>query len=248
LRHLLLSDIHSNLEALEACLGLAEGHFDDVLCLGDLVGYGPDPNAVIERVRPLAQVTIRGNHDKACCGLMETDDFNPLARFATDWTRQQLTPEHVGYLRSLPAGPVRFGQMSLVHGSPLDEDEYITGALEAIPSLRDGGDAIVFFGHTHVQGGFMLSPEGRLQAIRFPLKRNGERIESPLEEGGRYLINPGSVGQPRDQDWRAAYAIFDDSARRIEFYRTPYDMLATQKKMHAAGLPEPLIKRLQIGR
>jgi predicted phosphodiesterase len=248
LRYLLLSDIHSNLEGLEACLAEAEGKYDEMLCLGDLVGYGPDPNAVIERMRPLARLTIRGNHDRACCGLMETDDFNPLARFATDWTRQQLTPEHSAYLRSLPEGPVRLDSISLVHGSPLDEDEYIVGAIEALPALRGGGDPIVFFGHTHVQGGFMLSAEGKFQAIRFPLKRNGEHIEAPLEEGGRYLINPGSVGQPRDQDWRPAFAIFDDAARRVDFYRTPYDLPTTQKKMRAAGLPDPLIKRLQMGR
>lgn len=248
MRYLLLSDIHSNLEGLEACLAATEGQYDQALCLGDLVGYGPDPNPVIERLRPLARVCIRGNHDRACCGLIDTEEFNPLARFSTEWTRAQLTTSHLGYLRALPGGPVRLDPIALVHGSPLDEDEYVVGPLQALPALQSAPAQFTFFGHTHLQGGFMLNSQGRFQTLRSTVKRNDLSIAIELGEGGRFLINPGSVGQPRDGDWRAALAIFDDTERRLVFYRVPYDLPRTQRKMRDAGLPEPLIRRLQVGR
>jgi len=248
LRYLLLSDIHSNLEALEVCLDLAYGSYDQALCLGDLVGYGPDPDPVIEQVKALATVIIRGNHDKACSGIDDASDFNPLARLATLWTRQALTLEHFEFLRSLPAGPVMMEGFQFVHGSPLDEDEYIIGPGQALPVLRNPAMQTVCFGHTHYQGGFMLTPTGRFQSIRIPLKEDGLSLVLPFESGGRYLINPGSIGQPRDGDRRAAFAIVDTEQRLVEYYRTPYDLAKTQKKMQAAGLPEPLIRRLEYGR
>jgi predicted phosphodiesterase len=246
--YLLLSDIHSNLEALEACLELAAGKYEQALCLGDLVGYGPDPNAVIERTRTLAKVIIRGNHDRACAGLDDASDFNPLARWATKWTREALSPEHFEFLRSLPSGPVVVDQFQLVHGSPLDEDEYLLGAKQALPLLRVQEMQTICFGHTHFQGGFMLSSSRHFQSIRMPLTQTSPAWTLFLEADGRYLINPGSLGQPRDGDWRAAFAIFDSEQRAVEFYRTPYDLAKTQGKMHEAGLPEPLIRRLEFGR
>ena len=248
LRYLFLSDIHSNLEGLEKCLELAKGKYDEIICLGDLVGYGPDPNAVIVRLRAIAHVIIRGNHDKACASLSDAAEFNPLARLATDWTRQHLTPEHIEYLKNLPTGPLTIDWFEIVHGAPIDEDEYILGPGQALPALRNLAVQAVFFGHTHYQGGFMLSPKGRFQSIRCSSKEDSQTVTLPLEDGGKYLINPGSAGQPRDGDWRAGFAILDSDQRQVEYFRTPYDLASTQEKMRAGGLPDPLIRRLEIGR
>ena len=248
MRYLILSDIHSNLEALEKCLQLAGGKYDDVICLGDLVGYGPDPNAVIDRVRPVARAMIRGNHDKACSGITDAEDFNPLARAATMWTREQLTAENLAFLRALPVGPVQMDWFQIVHGSPADEDEYVLGPSQAFPALRSLSTQMVLFGHTHYQAGFVISPAGRFQSIRLPSKQELTHFALKLEEGGRYLINPGSIGQPRDGDWRAAFAILDEKQRSVEYFRTVYDLPKTQQKMQQAGLPDPLIHRLEIGR
>lgn len=248
MRYLLLSDVHSNIEALDVCLEFAQGKHDQAVCLGDLVGYGPNPNEVIEKVRGLTQVIIRGNHDKACCGLDDAAEFNPFARLATEWTRQALTPEHIEYLRSLPTGPKTMEGFVLVHGSPVDEDEYILGPGQALPLLRGPGTQIVCYGHTHYQGGFMLTPTGRFQSVRFPSKPDGLTLTLPLENTARYLINPGSVGQPRDGDGRAAFAILDMDKPQVEYYRVTYDLAKTQAKMKQAGLPEPLCRRLELGR
>lgn len=248
MRYLILSDIHSNLEALEKCLALAGEKYDAVLCLGDLVGYGPDPNAVIERIRALAKVIVRGNHDKACCGLMDLEDFNAVARIAAEWTRTQLTPEHFEFLRSLPGGPIRWNGLELVHGSPVDEDEYIMGPPEAIPAFQTTDAPLIFFGHTHCQGGFLLAENGRPQTVQTGLKKEEASASVILEPGVRYLVNPGSTGQPRDGDWRSGFAIFDQGQHRLDFYRTPYDLAVTQRKMRQKDLPEPLVRRLEIGR
>jgi len=247
LRYLLLSDIHSNLEALQACLELARGKYEQVLCLGDLVGYGPDPNAVIEKTKSLASVIIRGNHDKACTGDPVAEEFNPLARLATEWTRDELTPEHFGFLRSLPTGPVQLDGFQIVHGSPVNEDDYILGPGQAFPLLRSPETQIVCFGHTHHQGGFMISPQGRFQTIHPPSKEDGLALTLLLENQGRYLVNPGSVGQPRDGDWRAAFAIIDTGQQAVEYFRSSYDLERTQAKMQKAGLPDLLIRRLEHG-
>lgn len=248
MRYLILSDIHSNLEALEKCLGLAKGKFDQVICLGDLVGYGPDPKAVIDRVREVANVIVRGNHDKACCGITNAEDFNVWAHLATHWTRNELTPEHIAFLRGLPQGPVTVDGFVFVHGSVADEDDYILGAADAVPALKAQATPSIYFGHTHVQGGFMVSPEGRYQSIECKSEEDGLAKTLPLQEKGRYLINPGSVGQPRDRNWRAAFAILDAEKHQVEYYRTAYDVPKTQEKMRKASLPDPLVRRLELGR
>lgn len=248
MRYLIFSDIHANLEAFETCKALAQGKYDEVLCLGDLVGYGPDPNDVIEGIRGIAKMIIRGNHDKACCGITDAEDFNTLAKQATLWTRGELTPESLAFLRTLPEGPVMMDGFQMVHGSPADEDEYIFGPGQALPTLRGLVIQTVLFGHTHYQGGFMITPKGKFQSIRCSSTEEGLIAVLPLEDGARYLINPGSVGQPRDSDWRAAFAIVDDQERQVEYYRTRYEIAATQAKMYYAGLPEPLIRRLELGR
>ncbi len=248
MRYLILSDVHSNLEALEKCLELAESKYDQVLCLGDLVGYGPDPNPVISRIRPLARVIVRGNHDKACCGLTDTETFNALARMATDWTRTRLTPENFEFLRGLPNGPVQVDGIELVHGSPVDEDEYIFDSLDAAQAFRLANAPLIFFGHSHHQGGFLLTADNRLQPILLSPINDDEPVRLSLEAGARYLINPGSVGQPRDGDWRAGFAILARNQNCVDFYRTPYNLEKTQEKMRKEGLPEPLVTRLEVGR
>jgi len=252
LRYLILSDIHSNLEAFDQCLRLAEGKYDEVVCLGDLVGYGPDPNSVIDPIREMSKIIIRGNHDKACAGVTDAEDFNPLARVATFWTRKQLTLEHFMFLRQLASGPVSLDGFQLVHGSPADEDEYLVNPNDALPVLQNLSTPVVFFGHTHLQGGFVLTPTGGLEVIHTTSltagTENGRTGVLQFVEGGRYLVNPGSVGQPRDGDWRAAFAILDQEDGKVDYYRTPYNLVQTQEKMQKAGLPEPLIRRLQFGR
>ncbi len=248
MRYLVLSDIHSNLEAFEKCMEVADGKYDQAVCLGDVVGYGPDPNAVIERVRPACGIIIRGNHDKACASITDAHDFNRLAQFATLWTREQLSAENLSFLRHLPPGPVTLNGFQLVHGSPSDEDEYLFSPEKALSALRNLSIQVVFFGHTHFQGGFVLTFKGGFAPIRDFYAEEGCALVLPLEDGTRYLINPGSVGQPRDGDWRAAFAILDEENKQVEYYRTVYDVRKTQRKMENAGLPEPLIRRLSHGR
>ena len=248
MRYLILSDLHSNLAAFEKCKEVAEGKYDAALCLGDVVGYGPDPNAVTEGIRAMAKTIIRGNHDKACSGLTNAEDFNMLAKEATYWTRSQLTPENLDFLRNLPLGPETINGFQIVHGSPNDEDEYIFDSLGAVQAFQSAGTSLVFFGHSHHQGGFLLTTDKRLQSIALPAIKDDEPAGISVHDGVRFLVNPGSIGQPRDGDPRAAFAILDIDQTRVDFYRTPYDLAQTQQKMRAAGLPEPLIARLEIGR
>ncbi len=251
MRLLLLSDIHSNCEALEACLAAAPG-CDMVVNLGDIVGYGASPNEVTERARGLGKFFVRGNHDKAVTGLTDLNDFNPVAAVAALWTRDQLTQENSAWLRALPQGPlsiVEAPDAQFVHGSPLDEDEYVVNSEEAFASLRQSAAPITFFGHTHLQGGFYDNGAGD-DAFYPEYKTVGksESWEFTLEKGVRYLINPGSVGQPRDGDWRAAFATFDTGTRTVSFRRVPYDLKTAQDKINAANLPPRLATRLGAGR
>jgi predicted phosphodiesterase len=247
MRYLILSDIHANVTALEAVLQAAEGHWESAVCLGDIVGYGPDPNEVIDRVRSLSAVTIRGNHDKAGSGLANAEDFNPVARAVALWTREQLRPENREYLEKLPTGPVTINGFSIVHGAFRDEDEYVFAPAQALDGLLDAPSPVTFFGHTHLQGGFTLRDDkvGVLQ-----LKPAGADLFSTLaiEDGTTYLLNPGSIGQPRDGDTRAAFAIADLDRKSVEFWRVVYDIEKVQQRMSKAGLPEPLVVRLSFGR
>ncbi len=247
MRLLVLSDIHANMTALESSLQAAEGRWERVICLGDLVGYGPDPNEVVERVRALEAVTIRGNHDKAGCGLEDADDFNPVARSAALWTRQQLRPENLEYLKNLPTGPLQVDGIALVHGAVHDEDEYVFAPAQALDGLLGSPAAVTFFGHTHIQGGFALR-DNKIQALRCHPKEGDSFATLKLETGTQYLLNPGSVGQPRDGDARAGFAIADVEHATIEFWRVPYAIEAVQQRMTKAGLPDALILRLAFGR
>jgi predicted phosphodiesterase len=246
-RYLILSDIHANMTALEAALKAAEGRWDKIVCLGDLVGYGPDPNEVTNRIREISSVTIRGNHDKAVTGLANPEEFNPIAHHAVLWTRQQLAPENHAYLEKLPKGPVPAGEFTLVHGSFHDEDEYVFGPELALPGLLDAPSPIIFFGHTHIQGGFTLRDED-MGVLHVKPAPDTASSTLKIEPGTTYLLNPGSIGQPRDGDPRAAFAIADLDAHTIEFWRVPYSIEDVQKRMAEAALPEPLILRLSFGR
>ncbi len=247
MRHLILSDIHANITALDAALAAAKGKWDKAVCLGDVVGYGPDPNEVIDRTREIGAITIRGNHDKAGSGIANADDFNPVARNAALWTRDQLRPELREYLEKLPTGPVTVDGITIVHGATRDEDEYVFAPAQALDGLLEAASPVTFFGHTHLQGGFTLRDD-KVGVLHF--KPAGENKFAPLtiEEGTTYLLNPGSIGQPRDGDTRAAFAIADLDNKVVEFWRVPYDIEAVQKRMAAAKLPEPLILRLSFGR
>jgi predicted phosphodiesterase len=250
-RILVLSDIHANLEALDACLAAAPA-FDQIVNLGDIVGYGASPNEVTERSRGLGKIFVRGNHDKAATGVMSLDDFNPMAAAAAIWTRNELTPENLEWLRVLPQGPVslpEFPQVQLVHGSPNDEDEYVVSLGDALAPLIALSSPLTFFGHTHLQGGFFANGSSA-DGFRPEYRTVGqpESVSLQLKESSRYLINPGSVGQPRDGDWRAAYALFDSDAQVIHFHRAPYNLKSAQDRIFAAKLPPRLATRLAAGR
>lgn len=242
--YLILSDIHANWEALAAVLRHAEGRYQAICCLGDMVGYGADPNAVTDWVRVNVPSVIRGNHDKACCGLEDPVHFNPIARHAVEWTREVLSAENRDYLWNLPAGPADLGDFLMVHGSILDEDQYLIDAQDAIPQLNAATGRLVFFGHTHVQGGFL----SRLVESSPPNGAVPGRTTIRIPPGEGQLLNPGSVGQPRDSQWRAAYALFNSDERTVEFVRCPYDLETAQRKIREAGLPRPLADRLAEGR
>ncbi len=247
MRILVLSDIHGNSTALEAALSAAEGRWERVVCLGDIVGYGPDPNEVIDRVRKLGATTIRGNHDKAACGLADAEDFNPVARAAATWTREHLRADNLAYLQELPQGPLMVDGLALVHGAFHDEDEYVFAPAQALDGLLESPSAVTFFGHTHFQGGFSFR-DSKLEVIQLRPNPGANFAALRVEPNTRYLLNPGSIGQPRDGDPRAAFAIADLNNRVVEFWRVPYDIDAVQQRMKRAGLPEPLILRLAFGR
>jgi predicted phosphodiesterase len=245
-RYLVLTDIHANWEALEAVTRAANGHYDRIVCCGDLVGYGADPNLVVEWVRANCQSVVRGNHDKACTGLEDLEWFNPVAREAALWTANVLTPENAEYTRALPQGPLELDGFQLVHGSAHDEDEYILSPGEAEQAFAYLENRLEFFGHTHVQGGFVWN-HSRVEILpRVPQKTGHLCIE--IDNSCGYMINPGSVGQPRDGDPRAAFLIYESDSASITYYRIPYDLPGAQKKIRDAGLPPILADRLTVGR
>lgn len=244
MRYLVISDIHANLEALDACLADAAARgYDRTLVLGDVVGYGPDPNAVVDRVMALQPTAIvRGNHDKIAFGMHQAEGFNHAAKTAAQWTFDSLTPAHRAWLTELPQGPLVVDDcVEICHGSPIDEDEYIFDELDARRALDASRQRVCLFGHTHVPMVFRLS--GRVLGLA---QADGNGVA--IEVDSTYLANPGSVGQPRDGDSRAAYAIFDVESQRLHLLRVEYSVHTTQSKMAEVGLPEPLIRRLGVGR
>ena len=247
MRFLVLSDIHANATALEASLAAVEGRWQRVVCLGDIVDYGPDPNEVTERVKALDPIIIRGNHDKAVVGLLDLEGFNPLAQIAAQWTREHMEPANLTYVTEMAAGPVTVDSLTLVHGAYQDEDEYVFVPMQAMSGLLESPTDVTFFGHTHYQGGFSYRA-GQIGVIQLKPEPGPSFAALRLERGTRYLLNPGSIGQPRDGDPRAAFAIADMDHQVVEFWRVPYDIAAVQERMRKAGLPDPLIERLAAGR
>jgi len=245
-RYLILSDIHANWEALQAAVKDAEGLYDEVLCCGDLVGYGADPNAVVEWTRAHCSTVVRGNHDKACTGLEDLDWFNPIARVAAVWTARELTAENIAYVRALPQGPLTVSGFQLLHGAPFDEDEYVIASDEACEAFSYLECPLAFFGHTHVQGGFLWN-HSRVETIG-QVTSGGRAQRLELDPGCAYLVNPGSVGQPRDGDPRAAYILFDTGQLQLVYRRVVYDLGTAQAKIYRAGLPPFLAERLAAGR
>jgi len=245
-RYLIISDLHANLEALQSVLCEAAGRYEQTICCGDLVGYGADPNAVTEWVREHCLTVVRGNHDRASTGQDDLEWFNPVARQAAVWTMGSLSPANSEYIENLPQGPLTVDGFQVVHGSPFDEDEYVVGAGEAGQAFSYLGARVAFFGHTHVQGGFIWNHSRVETILRMPVYRQSEALE--IDPDCAYLINPGSVGQPRDGDPRAAYAVYDSEAKQVVYYRVEYDVAAAQKKIHDAGLPPILADRLSLGR
>jgi diadenosine tetraphosphatase ApaH/serine/threonine PP2A family protein phosphatase len=245
-RYLILSDIHANIDAFDTVLEHASGRWDRALVLGDLVGYGAEPNAVIDRVLSLKpDVVIRGNHDKAACGIDDGSQFNYVARVAAFWTRAQLTPSHLEYLRELPMGPLEIDAVTeICHGAPFDEDHYIFDGNDARMALEASERPLCLFGHTHLPAIFRRVDN---QLTGAPPEGDAE-TRVALQRSARYLVNVGSIGQPRDGDPRAAYGVLDDEAREVRMFRVPYSIERAQERILAAGLPPSLATRLGLGR
>jgi predicted phosphodiesterase len=241
MRIAVISDIHSNLHALEAVLADVDAEtVDEIWCLGDVVGYGPKPNECADIVRERAAVVLVGNHDLAAIGKLDTSDFGPLASESAHWTERRLGAEQAAWLATLEPAATRAG-LELYHGSARDPVwEYVLSEEVALENLQVTTAPIVLVGHSHLALG---------------LSWDGERLDGGLAPGGteldtsraRWLINPGSVGQPRDSDARAAWLLIDADAGRAAFRRVPYPIEETQAEMRAAGLPEELAARLARG-
>jgi len=242
---LILSDLHANLYALQAVLADAGDQYEQIVCCGDLVGYHPHPAPVLEWTRANCGRVIRGNHDKVVAGIDDPEWFNEVARQAAIWTMGELSPDQIGYLRDLESGPAQLEHFHLWHGSPRDEDEYVTSKSAAAPCFSSFQLPLAFFGHTHLQGGF-FSTRGRIGAIP-AVKRTEHEAVVAMEPDVLYMVNPGSVGQPRDGDWRAAYALYDPEQKIVRLRRVEYPVQDTASDILSAGLPPVLAIRLSRG-
>jgi predicted phosphodiesterase len=242
MRVLIISDIHANLTAFDAVLEDAAGEWDYVWCLGDVVGYGPDPNECVERLRSMPHLCLAGNHDWAALGRLDIRTFNPDARKAVNWTTETLTAENTAYLEDLPTTFV-IGNYTLAHGSPREPVwEYILEPLIAALNFPHFETPYCLVGHTHQPVIYeQVSESGETEAI-LPSYRKKRQLN-----GRRQIINPGSVGQPRDQNPAAAYALLDVDHNVWEHRRVPYDIEAVQKRMRTYDMPERLITRLEHG-
>jgi predicted phosphodiesterase len=251
MRYLVISDVHGNLEALRAVFAhAARKRRDAVLFLGDAVGYGASPNQVCERLRALgsSMLAVRGNHDRVVLDVRQgAVFFNSHARQAAAWSAEVLTPANRRFLEGIPVGPraVEPG-LSICHGSPADEDDYLFTDAEARAAFAATGERVMFFGHSHLPSLFELG--GGTESPRLSgVVLRGSRVAIDLDPGRRYLVNPGSVGQPRDRDARAAYGIYDSTLRRFTLYRVSYDIASAQRRILGAGLPAVLAERLFHG-
>lgn len=245
MRYLIVSDLHANWYALEAVLADAENQYDRIVCCGDLVGYNPHPSEIIAWSLSHCEAVVRGNHDKVVAGIENLEWFNEVAQAAARWTIAHVGDDELEHLRALLEGPCYLEHFLIFHGSPQDEDEYVTTPLEAARCFPLLHSNLAFFGHTHLQGGF-FSKHGRVGRVpQVPLAERETVIA--LESDVVYMINPGAVGQPRDADPRAAYAIFDSEQRLVALRRTIYPVQKTAADIRRAGLPDVLAFRLFQG-
>ncbi len=241
LRYAIVSDIHSNIEALDAALALIRPD-DDIVCLGDVVGYGPNPNECVETIRARTSVTVLGNHDLAAIDNFGLAYFNPAAREAMRWTQRVITPENLGWLNSL-GYEFRAPEFLLVHGAPKNYFEYILDKPGAARAFAATDAPVIFIGHTHIAEYYALEPGGSISHKH--MQQGGDIALAP---GTRYVINVGSVGQPRDLNPRASFGIYDVEARRVSIVRFDYSIARVQEKIVSADLPEALARRLLVGR
>jgi len=245
MRYLIFTDIHGNLEAFLVFLKFAQKYkIDHYLFLGDLVGYGASPNEIIQKIRGLKPIsTIRGNHDKAVCEIDTVQTFNPIAASAIHWTRQNILKKNLTYLARLKKGLIVINdEISICHGAPFDEDHYIFGEFDAAEAFLHVKTPICFFGHTHFP--FVYTEKDHFVEGTF---LTGNSNEIKIEKGTKYLINPGSIGQPRDRNPHAACAIYDSKSKKIKFFRLEYDIGEAQRKIIKANLPPALAERLGVG-
>jgi len=252
-RYGIISDIHGNLEALEAALAALEGA-EAFICLGDIVGYGPNPNECVARVRELPHlICVAGNHDLAAVGAYDLEWFNSLAREAAVWTGEQLEPAHFEYLRSLPLRAELPG-VTIVHGALPKPMDYILSSIEARQTFAEFSTQLCLVGHTHVAE-YWVQVEGQVRAAF--AKATAAKVEHgslfsggevKFEPGKRYIVNCGGIGQPRDGNSQAAFGLYDEEAQLVRVRRVPYALKETQRKMRRAGLPEMLTLRLEHGR
>ncbi len=242
MRALVVSDIHANYTAFEAVLNDADD-IDALWCLGDVVGYGPDPNACVELLSEQPNlVCVPGNHDIAAMGKMATESFNGDARLSLLWQQRVLSASSMAFLESLSQLEEPHESVTLVHGSPRDPIwEYMLNTLTARLNFSEFTTEFCFVGHTHVQSMFMLDMEKDRVSLDIP------RVGMPISLSGRGILNPGSVGQPRDRDPRAAYAIFDTETQTWEPQRVEYDIESVQERIREARLPEKHALRLAEG-
>lgn len=239
---LIISDVHANLVALNAVLDEA-GDVEEIWNLGDIVGYGPRPCECIDRIVGLnPTASLIGNHDWAAIGRLQLDEFNPVARYATYWTTAQLSSEHMKYLEGLPNRVIEEDWM-LVHASPRHPIwEYVYTPKVASENFELFDAPVCFLGHSHVQ---LFISEAMATGGEAPIQPgDGDTL---VIDSDRFIVNPGSVGQPRDNNPDAAFALYDTKERIVTFRRIPYDIAETQSQMEAAGLPRPLITRLALG-
>jgi predicted phosphodiesterase len=241
MKYIILSDIHSNLQAFEAVIrSFSKKGYDKIICAGDTVGYGADPDACIEKISSLTDVNILGNHDAAVIDKTDASNFNTYARAAVEWTREHLSSEGHAYLNGLPLVHDR-DDLTAVHGTLHDPEEfiYMMTDRDAMHTFEIMRRKVCFVGHSHVPGVFVLRKEELVYS-------EAGKIE--LEENAKYIVNVGSVGQPRDGDPRACYCVFDAEKGRIEFFRIGYDIPTAQKRILTAGIPAALAERLEYGR
>ncbi len=241
MRYAIISDVHGNIESLERAFSLMEPE-DQVLCLGDIVGYGPNPNECIALLRTRLQHAVLGNHDLAALENFGVEYFNDAARAAIAWTQKVLNDESRAWLNSL-SYEIRYPDFLMVHGAPVNYFEYILDKRTASKAFALTDAPLVFIGHTHIAEYWVSEPDG---TVGHRHMQHGGELR--LEEGRRYIVDVGSIGQPRDLNPEASFVFYDPQSRKVEWVRYPYPIREVQDKIHEAHLPEYLAMRLESGR